>query len=505
MGEARKLLVANRGEIAVRIFSHLPAARDRDGRRRGPGRRGALHTRVADAVVPVALLPRRRRARPCRARARAPTLVHPGYGFLAESAAFAEAVLDAGLTWIGPPPEALRRGGDKLEAKRIAARRRACRRSTTGEPEELGFPLLVKAAAGGGGRGMRVVERRRSSPRRSAAASREAEAAFGDGTSSASAISSAPATSRCSSSATATGTSSRSASATARSSAATRRSSRSPRLPALARVRGAPRATHAVAFGRAVGYESAGTAEFLVDGDERFFLELNGRIQVEHPVTEAVTGLDLVELQLRVADGELARRAAPASAGTRSRRDSTPRTRARSSRSPAPRAAPPAGDDPRRRRCRRGRRGRRRLRPDDREADRARRRPRRCARPASPRRSTRRSSRASTTNLPFLRWLVAHPGFRTPVPVDRLPHEATLRSRHRRAACPPVPSRPPGGSTSPRLRPTPGPIRRRGPGACRRGRRRRRVLTDARHRGRASRSRPATPSARASRSSSWRR
>src|SRR6187549_4159234 len=120
MGVRRTLLVANRGEIAVRIFSTCRRLGLRTVAVAGPGDEGALHTRVADTVVPVASY-LDATALVDAGRESGAELVHPGYGFLAESASFAEAVIDAGLTWVGPPPEALRRGGDKLEAKRIAA------------------------------------------------------------------------------------------------------------------------------------------------------------------------------------------------------------------------------------------------------------------------------------------------------------------------------------------------------------------------------------------------
>ena len=164
-----------------------------------------------------------------------------------------------------------------------------------GTPDEIGFPLLVKAAAGGGGRGMRVVRSAAELDEALAAAEREAAGRVRRRhRSTASATSSARGTSRCSSSPTRTEPSSRSASATARCSGATRRCSR--RLPRRGLAPELRRALHeaAVAFGRAIGYRSAGTVEFVLDGDEFFFLELNGRIQVEHPVTEAVTGIDLV-------------------------------------------------------------------------------------------------------------------------------------------------------------------------------------------------------------------
>ena len=313
MGEARKLLVANRGEIAVRIFSTCRRLGLETVAAAGPGDERALHTRVADAVAPVTSY-LDAEALVTAARDAGADLVHPGYGFLAESAAFAEAVLDAGLTWVGPPPEALRRGGDKLEAKRIAAAA-GVPTLEAGQPAELGFPLLVKAAAGGGGRGMRVVERPDQLDEALQAASREAEAAFGDGTVYFERQLEHPRHVEVQlmgdrhGNVLALG---------ARDCSVQRRHQKvveeSP-PPSLADDVLGRLAEHAVAFGRAVGYESAGTAEFLVDRDDVFFLELNGRIQVEHPVTEEVTGLDLVELQLRVADGESLAELRPVTSG----------------------------------------------------------------------------------------------------------------------------------------------------------------------------------------------
>src|SRR5689334_4682829 len=175
-----RVLVANRGEIALRVFGTC--------RELGIGTvavapaddRGSLHARSAETTVEIAsyLDPAEhvRAAREAGADA-----VHPGYGFLAESAELAEAVLEAGLTWIGPPPEALRAGGDKLAAKETA-RAAGVPVLPSGTPEEIGFPLLVKAAAGGGGRGMRVVRSAAELEEAVAAAQREAAAAFGDET-----------------------------------------------------------------------------------------------------------------------------------------------------------------------------------------------------------------------------------------------------------------------------------------------------------------------------------
>src|SRR5205823_14515599 len=179
-GALRKLLVANRGEIALRIFR---ACRD-DGVATvavvATDDRGALHARNADEVVEIpSYLDAAEHVR--AARETGADALHPGYGFLAESAAFAEAVLAAGLTWVGPPPAVLRAGGDKLAAKETA-RSAGVAVLPSGSPEEIGYPLLVKAAAGGGGRGMRVVRTAADIDDAVDAARREAKAAFGDDT-----------------------------------------------------------------------------------------------------------------------------------------------------------------------------------------------------------------------------------------------------------------------------------------------------------------------------------
>jgi len=298
----RKLLVANRGEIAVRIFSTCRRLGIGTVAAVGPGDENALHARAAEeAVEVVSYLDADSLV--AAAHGAGATLVHPGYGFLAERASFAEAVEQAGLVWVGPSPEALRRGGDKLEAKRIAEAA-GVPTLPTGEPEELGFPLLVKAAAGGGGRGMRVVERAEDLADALDGARREAEAAFGDGTVFCERYLVAPRHVEVQVLGDRHGTvvalGERDCSVQRRHQKVVEESP-APGLPGRVRER---LAAHAIAFATELGYESAGTAEFLVDGDELFFLELNARIQVEHPVTEAVTGLDLVELQLRVADGE---------------------------------------------------------------------------------------------------------------------------------------------------------------------------------------------------------
>jgi acetyl/propionyl-CoA carboxylase alpha subunit len=298
----RKLLVANRGEIAARVF--------RTCRRLGigtvavfaPDDEGAFHTRQANEAVPVSgyLLAEE------LVRAAAETgadAIHPGYGFLAENADFAEAVGAAGLVFVGPPPEAIRAAGDKLEAKRLA-REAGVPVVKSGEAGEIGYPLIVKAAAGGGGRGMRVVRSPDDLEDALAAAGREAEAAFGDSRVFCERYVERPRHVEIQLLADGEGATihlgERDCSVQRRHQKVLEESP----SPALNDDLRAAMGDAAVAFARAVGYENAGTAEFMLSGQEFFFLELNARLQVEHPVTELVTGVDLVEQQLRIAAGE---------------------------------------------------------------------------------------------------------------------------------------------------------------------------------------------------------
>jgi acetyl/propionyl-CoA carboxylase alpha subunit len=297
----RKLLVANRGEIAVRVFRTCRALEIETVAVAAPDDVGALHTRSADETVEITGYLRSEEHIRSALSAGADA-IHPGYGFLAENGDFAEAVEAAGLTWIGPPPEALRRGGDKVEAKRIA-REAGVPVVPDGSPEEVGFPLLVKAATGGGGRGMRVVRSPSELQDALAAAEREAKAAFGDGTLYFERYLERPRHVEVQLLADAQGNV---VAVGERECSVQRRHQKIlEEAPAAGLAPALRSALHdaAVTFGTAVGYRSAGTVEFLVDGDDFFFLELNGRIQVEHPVTEAVTGLDLVERQIRIAEG----------------------------------------------------------------------------------------------------------------------------------------------------------------------------------------------------------
>ena len=297
-----KLLVANRGEIALRVFracrelgiATVAVAPEDDA--------GSLHARSADETVRISsYLDANEHVR--AAQEAGADAIHPGYGFLAENADFAEAVEAAGLTWVGPPAAALRAGGDKLEAKRIA-REAGVPVVPEGEPAEIGFPLVVKAAAGGGGRGMRVVRSPDELDDALAAAQREAKAAFRDERVFCERYVERPRHVEIQLLGDTQGTI---VALGERECSVQRRHQKvleeapSPALDPQLRAR---MSEAAVAFARAIGYRSAGTAEFMLNGRDFWFLELNGRIQVEHPVTELVSGSDLVIEQLRIAQGE---------------------------------------------------------------------------------------------------------------------------------------------------------------------------------------------------------
>jgi acetyl-CoA/propionyl-CoA carboxylase, biotin carboxylase, biotin carboxyl carrier protein len=309
----RRLLVANRGEIALRVFRTCRELGIGTVAVVAPDDLSSLHARSADTAVEISsYLHSEEHIR--AAREAGADAIHPGYGFLAENADFAEAVEAAGLTWIGPPAEALRLGGDKIAAKRVA-RDAKVPVLPDGTAQEIGFPLLVKAAAGGGGRGMRVVRSAGELEEALAAAEREAEGAFSDGTLYLERYLERPRHVEVQLLADAHGTvlalGERDCSVQRRHQKVLEETP-APGLDAALRSR-----LHdaAVRFGQAIGYRGAGTVEFVVDGNDFFFLELNGRIQVEHPVTEAVTGLDLVERQIRIADGAVLTAAPPASRG----------------------------------------------------------------------------------------------------------------------------------------------------------------------------------------------
>jgi acetyl-CoA/propionyl-CoA carboxylase, biotin carboxylase, biotin carboxyl carrier protein len=300
--EIRKLLVANRGEIAVRIFTTCERLGIQTVAVAAPDDTGALHTRRAGATAEISTyLDADEHVR--AARESGADAIHPGYGFLAENAGFADAVAAAGLNWIGPPPSVIRAAGDKLEAKRIAAEA-GVPVLPEGAATEVGFPLIVKAAGGGGGRGMRIVRAEEDLEEALAAARREAKAAFGDDRVFCERYAERPRHVEVQLLADTHGTvvqlGERDCSVQRRHQKVLEESPSPGVEPDVRAALG----DAALAFARAVGYQGAGTAEFMLEDDGSFwFLELNARIQVEHPVTELVTGLDLVEEQLRIATG----------------------------------------------------------------------------------------------------------------------------------------------------------------------------------------------------------
>jgi geranyl-CoA carboxylase alpha subunit len=316
----RTLLIANRGEIALRIA--------RTARRMGlrtvavysDADANARHTRELDAAVRIGgPAPRDSYlnipALIAAARQAGADAVHPGYGFLAESADFAEAVLSAGLTWIGPPPAAIRAMGDKAEAKRLARAAgvpvlpgydgAAQDEATLAKAaREIGWPMMVKAAAGGGGRGMRLVRSDDELLPALTQARSEAAHAFGDDRL---LLERAVEKARHVEVQVFADQHGNIVHLGERDCSVQRRHQKlieeSP-SPAVNAALRAELGAAAIAAARAVDYVGAGTVEFLLDARGRFaFLEMNTRLQVEHPVTELVTGLDLVEWQLRVAAG----------------------------------------------------------------------------------------------------------------------------------------------------------------------------------------------------------
>jgi 3-methylcrotonyl-CoA carboxylase alpha subunit len=322
----RKILVANRGEIAARVIRAcremgiLTVAVYSEADRR------SVHARLADEAVFIGPAPAGQSYLDIErilqaARERNAEAVHPGYGFLSENEHFAQAVRDTGLVFIGPPPEAIAAMGDKGRARALVQQygvpvvpgyqddpdTASSDQALVQQASSLGFPVLVKAAAGGGGKGMRVVHAAGEAAEAIAAARREALHAFGDqrlileryipharhiefqvladhhGNT---------------------------LHLFERECSVQRRHQKiieETPSPLLSHAQRMQMGAAAVAAAQAVGYQNAGTIEFIVDPDrqEFYFLEMNTRLQVEHPVTELVTGLDLVQWQIRIAAGEL--------------------------------------------------------------------------------------------------------------------------------------------------------------------------------------------------------
>lgn len=320
----RRLLVANRGEIARRVFrsarpmgistvavyadgdADAPFVTDADLSVPLGGRSAADSYLAIDKVIAAAV-------------SSEADAVHPGYGFLSENAEFARAVIDADLTWVGPPPDAIAAMGDKLQAKAsmtgagvptlpsVPVADDMSGSDLLAAASAVGFPVLVKAAAGGGGKGMRIVDESDALADAVSAARREAAGAFGDDTVFLERYLGAP---RHVEIQVLGDTHGNLVHCFERECSIQRRHQKvieeapSPAVtPALRERMGAA----AVAAVRTIGYHSAGTVEFLLEGSgddaEFWFLEVNTRLQVEHPVTEAITGLDLVREQIRIAGG----------------------------------------------------------------------------------------------------------------------------------------------------------------------------------------------------------
>jgi 3-methylcrotonyl-CoA carboxylase alpha subunit len=315
-----KILIANRGEIACRVIgtagrlgiATVAVYSEADAR--------ARHVELADEAWPIGPPPARESYLSIEniidaARRSGAEAIHPGYGFLSENADFAEACAASGIVFIGPPPAAIRAMGSKAEAKRLmeqsgvplvpgyhgeaqdmATLRRAA--------ERIGYPVLLKASAGGGGKGMRVVEREDGLAGAIDSARGEALAAFGDDRLLIEKYLTRP---RHIEIQVFADTHGHCVFLFERDCSIQRRHQKvveEAPAPFMDPRRRAAMGEAAVAAARAVGYVSAGTVEFIAEGDGFFFMEMNTRLQVEHPVTEMITGQDLVEWQLRVAAGE---------------------------------------------------------------------------------------------------------------------------------------------------------------------------------------------------------
>jgi 3-methylcrotonyl-CoA carboxylase alpha subunit len=320
------VLIANRGEIAVRVARTAKRLGMRTIAVYSEADAGALHTRVCDVAVPIGPAPPRESYLAIdtlidAARVTAAQCIHPGYGFLSENAEFAEACAKAGIVFVGPPPAAIRAMGLKDRAKALMEKagvpvvpgyhgEQQAAAFLKRKAYEIGYPVLVKAVAGGGGRGMRRVDKHADFEEALAAAQREAKSAFGDARVLLERYVEAPRHIEIQVFADRNGNTihlhERDCSLQRRHQKVIEEAPAPGMTPALRAEMGSA----AVEAARAVGYVGAGTVEFIADGSAGlrsggfWFMEMNTRLQVEHPVTEAVTGLDLVEWQFRIAAGE---------------------------------------------------------------------------------------------------------------------------------------------------------------------------------------------------------
>ena len=316
----RKVLVANRGEISVRIIRALREMGITSVAVYSDADRDSLHTRLADEAYHVGPTPASESYLNMEklievGKRSGAEAVHPGYGFLAESTPFARAVAEAGMIWIGPHPEAIETMGSKVESRRIMAKAGVPITPGTEVPvksaesildfaTEHGYPVAVKALSGGGGKGFAVANDKTEASSAFERASREGEAYFGDGSVYLEKYLSAPRHIEIQvmrdKHGNAVHLGERDCSIQRRHQKLVEECPSPAMTPEMREAMGRA----AVDAAEAVGYDSVGTCEFLVEGDEFFFLEMNTRVQVEHPVTEEVTGIDIVQTGIRISAGE---------------------------------------------------------------------------------------------------------------------------------------------------------------------------------------------------------
>ncbi len=322
----KSVLIANRGEIACRIARTAKRLGLRTIAVYSDADADALHVRLADEAHRIGPPPAADSyllidALIAAAKAARADCIHPGYGFLSENADFAQACLDAGIAFVGPPPAAIRAMGLKSSAKALMEKAgvpvvpgyhgdKQEQKFLKEKAYEIGYPVLIKAVAGGGGKGMRRVDRHADFEAALAAAMREAKSAFGDERVLIEKYVTAPRHIEMQIFADRHGNAIH---LNERDCSLQRRHQKvieEAPAPGMSAVLRATMGEAAVAAAKAAGYEGAGTIEFIADGagglkkDGFWFMEMNTRLQVEHPVTEAVTGLDLVEWQFRIAAGE---------------------------------------------------------------------------------------------------------------------------------------------------------------------------------------------------------
>ena len=321
MASIKKLLIANRGEIALRVMRSARELGIKTVAVYSEADRQALHVQFADEAVCIGPPPssesylRMERIIGAAKETNADA-IHPGYGFLSENEAFAKAVINAGLIFVGPPPKAIEIMGSKLAAKNAASKFKVPLVPGTTEPisdiskakrisKEIGYPILIKASAGGGGKGMRVVNNEEEFSEQMQRAVSEATSAFGDGSVFIEKYVTRPRHIEFQIFGDQHGNVvhlfERECSIQRRHQKVVEEAPSSVLTPELRAKMGEA----AINVARSCGYYNAGTVEFILDENKNFyFLEMNTRLQVEHPVTEQITGIDLVKLQIKIAEGE---------------------------------------------------------------------------------------------------------------------------------------------------------------------------------------------------------